>query len=71
MSDKYVRVVGQVEDMEGIPLVIGVDYHTVTFGLPGDAVPEWRLESSQAEEFAQLFVSACWQAARQAGENSG
>jgi hypothetical protein len=62
MSDPYVRVVGQVEDMDGIPLTVGVDYHTVTID-PGGT--DWRLESRAAEEFARLFVSACWEASAQ------
>ena len=64
MGDPYVRVVGQVEDLDGALLVVGVDYHTVTIGFRGGT--DWRLESSQAEEFARLFVSACWEASAQA-----
>ena len=64
MGDPYVRVVGQVEDMDGAALAVGVDYHTVTIGRPPFA--DWRLESRAAEEFARLFVSACWEASAQA-----
>ena len=63
MGDPHVRAVGEVEDAGTHPLAVGVDYDTVTLGWRGGVV--WRLSSSAAEEFAQLFVSACWQAARQ------
>jgi len=67
MSDPYVREVGRIEDMDGTVLVVGIDRNTVTIGLPGDAIPDWQLESSQAEEFARLFVRACWEAGAQGG----
>ena len=64
MADPYVRVVGEVRDMDDVRVVVGVDYHTVTIGtLSGYS---WRLESRAAEEFARLFVSACWEASAQA-----
>jgi hypothetical protein len=76
MSDPHVREIGRIEDMDGNVLTVGVDYDAVTIGWPTG--PEWRIESSQADEFAALYVSACWQAAAQAanlaamaGENSG
>ncbi len=55
MADPYVRCLGAVEDIDGLAISVGVDYDAVTVGL-------WRLTSGQAEEFAQLFVSACWEA---------
>ena len=58
MTDVNVREVGTVTDMDGGPLVVGVDYDLVTIGTR-------RLTQEQAEEFGHLFVSACWQAARQ------
>ena len=69
MADPHVRELGTVEDLDGVRLVVDVDYDTVVLSscaVPG-AIPRasWRLTSAQAEEFAQLFVSACWQAARQ------
>ena len=63
-SDPYVRVVGHVRDMRGGRLAIGVDYDAVTIG-------KRRLEPHQAAEFAQVFVDACMQAARQGGELTG
>jgi hypothetical protein len=68
MSDPRVRDIGQVEDIDGQVLIIGVDYHALVLREPGQMGKSWRLESAAAEEFAQLYVSACWQAARQAGE---
>ena len=62
MGDAYVREVGSVEDVDGVPLAVGVDYGTVTIGGPGSRWA-WRLDSRQAETFAQLFTAACWQAA--------
>lgn len=64
MPDPYVRTVGSVEDMDGVMCPVGVDYDTVTIGFPGCLLP-YRFTAAQAEEFAHLFVSACWQA----GEN--
>src|SRR5262249_26560390 len=32
MADPSVREIGRVEDMDGTPVVIGVDYDTVTIG---------------------------------------
>ena len=65
MGDPYVRETGRIEDIDGSVLSVGVDYDTVTLSWPGNAVPAWRLESSQADEFAALFNAACWQAAAQ------
>jgi hypothetical protein len=65
MSGPRVRFVGQVEDMDGMPVKVGVDHDAVTIQAWGTPI---RFQSAAAEEFAQLYVSACWQAARQAGE---
>jgi hypothetical protein len=69
MSDPHVREVGRIDweiddGVAGIPLQVGVDYDTVTIG-SGETT--WRLSASQLEEFAQLLVRACWEAARQGG----
>jgi hypothetical protein len=61
-----VREVGRVTSLDGDELAVGTSYDTVTLGYP-ELEPLWRLTSSQAEEFAQLFVSACWEAAAQGG----
>ena len=55
-DDPRVRAVGQVEDIDGQPLTLAVDYETVV-------VDGKRLTRAQAEEFAQLFIAACWEAA--------
>lgn len=61
----HVREIGRVTDMDGVELVVGVDYDAVTIGY--EHLEKFRLLSTAAEEFGQLFISACWQAARQQG----
>jgi hypothetical protein len=67
MAHPYVREVGSVTDMDEMQLAVGVDFDTVAIyvgaWMSADGV---RLTQAQAEEFAQLFVSACWQAGRNA-----
>jgi hypothetical protein len=58
MADPLVRTLGQVHDLDGDTMGVGVDYDAVTIG-------PWRFDAAQAEEFAQLFVSAVWQAGQQ------
>jgi glucose dehydrogenase len=64
MADPYARTIGTVTDMDGCPVPVGVDYDAVTIGpcLTGTGII---FTQAQAEEFAQLFVSACWQAGAQ------
>lgn len=69
MSNPYVREVGAVQDMDGQHLKMGVDYDSVTIGLPGILL--FRFTQAQAEEFAQLFVSAVWQAGQQKARMDG
>lgn len=65
MGEPHVRVVGELADsFSDEPVVIGVDHDAVTIKLGG--WPAIMLASVQAEEFAQLFVSACWEASAQA-----
>ena len=59
MGDPSVRTIGCVKDEDGYPVSVGVNYDTVTIGV-------CRLNQAQQEEFARLFVSACWQAGQQA-----
>jgi hypothetical protein len=66
MSSPYIREVGQVEDAGGFPLMIGVHRGSVIIGDP-DESGSWALDAGQAEEFARLFVRACWEAAGQDG----
>ena len=65
MADPYVREVGRLVAMDGKPLVVGVDYDTVTIGPSAYTEPIWRLTQDQADDFGRAFISACWQA----GEN--
>lgn len=62
-TDPYVREVGYVADMRGAQAFVGIDYDTVTVrtGLTGIM-----LTRDGVEEFARLFVAACWEA----GENA-
>jgi hypothetical protein len=66
MADPRVRLVGQVEDsLDGMVLIVGVDYDTVTLG---SGLTRWRFSCAQVEELARHIVAASWEAARQAGE---
>jgi hypothetical protein len=65
MSDPRVRRTGEVYDIGDRAVIVGVDHDTVSIQVGG---MQACLTSSQAEEFAQLFVAACWEAATQAGE---
>jgi hypothetical protein len=56
MADPYVREVGSVTSLGQHQLRVGVDYDTVT-------VAGYLLNAHAAEEFAQLFTAACWEAA--------
>jgi hypothetical protein len=62
MSDPNVRPVGDMQDHDGMTVTVGAGYGTVTIE-PG----EIRLSAERTEEFMQLFVRACWEAARQGG----
>jgi hypothetical protein len=57
VSDSF-REVGRLEDLDGSDIVVGVDRGRVVidYGPP--------LTQLQAERFGQLYVSACWEAAR-------
>jgi len=59
VADANVRVLGEVDDIDGRIIKVGVDYDTVSVAFAGFEV---RLGSAAAEEFAQLFVRACWRA---------
>ena len=62
-DDTGSREVGRIADARGREVVVGIDGGTVTLRTlgtrTGGAVT---LGSYQAEEFAQLYASACWQA---------
>ena len=55
MPDPYVRELGRVQDIDGIPVTVGVDYDCVT-------ISGARLTTGTCEEFARLLVAAAWQA---------
>ena len=63
MADPYVREIGRLTEIDGMYVSIGVDYDSVTVQVGGVKAT---LTQPHAEEFAQLFVSACWQAGAQA-----
>ena len=62
-TDPYVREIGRLTDGQGRIIAVGVDHGTVTLCTASGGIT---LASVQAEDFARLYVSACWQAARQA-----
>ena len=67
MADPYGREVGRMTDLDGMTVILGLDYDSVTIHAgtftPGGGI---RLESLQADEFAQLYSRACWEAGAQA-----
>ena len=66
MSDPHVREIDQVDDAGGFPLPVGIHRGSVIIGDPREGT-SWALDAEQAEEFARLFVRACWEAAAQDG----
>jgi hypothetical protein len=63
-SDPYVREVGRLAGVDGSTVTVGVNYDSVSIGAGRGLVAQ--LTRTQAEEFAHLFVAACWEA----GENA-
>lgn len=59
-DDAHVREIGRVADDQGHVIVIGVDHGTVTLRTLSAAAVA--LGPYRAEEFGQLYISACWQA---------
>lgn len=57
----YVRNLGSVEAMDGDLVTVGVDYDAVIVNANNAAFTR-----SMTEEFAHLFIAACWEA----GENA-
>lgn len=64
MGNPYVREIGRVEDIDGLPLAVGVEDGTVTIGLLAETR---NLIAEQADEPAALLITALWQAERDAG----
>lgn len=56
MTDPHIREIGRVHSVTGAPVAIGIDYGAVS-------VAGHTLSRAEAEEFAHLFVAACWEAA--------
>jgi len=70
MGDPHVRVVGRLADEQGREVIVGVDYDTVTLRtLHTRTDGAVTLASHQAEEFAQMYVAACWEAAAQRSDD--
>lgn len=53
MPDGYVRVLGEVADMDGVRVGVGVDYASVTIG-------QHRFSGEQVEYLGRLLVAATW-----------
>ncbi len=64
MADPHIRAVGETKDADGNPVLIGIEHDWVAI----QCTLPLRLGSHEAEEFAQMFVAACWEAARQGGQ---
>jgi len=71
-TDPYAREIGRIEDEQGRIIVVGTDHGTVTLRTlhtrTGGAVALGGLKS---EEFGQLYISACWAAARDCERMAG
>lgn len=59
-ADPHVRIIGTVEDIDGVTVAIGVDYDAVTVSHGG------RFGAQGREKFAHLFAAASWRADEQA-----
>jgi hypothetical protein len=65
MSDPHVREIGRLEDDQGRIVIVGVDHGAVTLRtLRTRTSGAVELGCVQAEEFGQLYIAACWAAAR-------
>lgn len=60
MADPYVRVLGEVTDLDDVRVGVGVDYASVTIG-------QHRFSGEQVEELARLLVAATWLAGQVRG----
>jgi hypothetical protein len=59
-DDPGAREIGRVSDGQGHVIIIGIEAGTVTLRTLSAAAVT--LTSYRAEEFSQLYISACWQA---------
>jgi hypothetical protein len=68
-DDPHVREIGRITDEQGREIVVGISYGAVTLRtLHTRTDGAVTLRAYQAEEFAQLFTSACWQAGWQSAQ---
>ena len=64
-DDPFTREVGRLADDAGRVIILGVDYGTVTLRtLRTRTSGAVALSPVLAEEFGQLWIAACWAAAR-------
>lgn len=65
MPDPFVREIGRLADDVGRVVIVGTDYGAVTLRtLHARTSGAVALSPALAEELGQLYVSACWAAAR-------
>lgn len=62
MTDPMLRILGKVEDVDGIPAALGAEYGRVRIEAGASVL---LLDAAKAQEFARLFTAACWEAADQ------
>jgi hypothetical protein len=75
MSELRLRVIGTVEDVFGEEVEVAIQWNAgedaaeqddeARVVIRGEVGGDFELDQAGAEKFAQLFVSACWEAARQ------
>ena len=63
VPDSYVRVVGEVRDIDDAPLTISVDYDSVTIGV---GILTLRFGATAMEALMRALVAACWEASANA-----
>jgi len=55
MPDPFVREIGRVTDLDGIPVTVGIDYDTVT-------ISGCKLSRVKLPDFIRLVFEAAWDA---------
>lgn len=76
MSDWRIELVGSTEDVFGAKVEVCIEWDAGPDAAAEDEGPritirgegDIELDQEGAEEFAKLFVSACWEAARRSPE---
>ena len=65
-GDPPVRILGHVEDVNGMRLAVGVARGRVLIGDPDDILGlSWEFTQEHMEQLGQFVVAACWEAAAQ------